>query len=62
MGSLGKGVFLEVAEEQEGGMRMPYQVYVLGLEDRGARGLVRDVADVSDGDLDGACSGGGSFA
>ena len=62
MGSLGGGVFLQVAEEREGGLRMPHrEVYVLGLQDRGAHGPVPCVADVREGGLDGVGSGGSSF-
>ncbi len=63
MGSLGGGVFLQVAEEHEGGLRRPHrEVCVLRLEDRGARGPGPGVADVSEEDLDNEGSGGCSFA
>ena len=55
-------VFLRVAEEQEGGLRRPHrEVCVLGLQDRGVRGLASCVSDVSKGDLDGVGSGDNSF-
>ncbi len=63
VGSLRGCVFLQVAEEQEGGMRRPHrEVYVLGLQDRGVRGPASRVADVSEGGLDGVGNGGNSFA
>ena len=63
VGSLRGCVFLQVAEEHEGGMRRPHrEVYVFGLQDRGIRGPASRVADVSEGDLDGVGSGGISFA
>ncbi len=46
-GSLRGCVFLQLAEEHEGGMRRPQcEVYVLGLHARGARGPASRVADV----------------
>ncbi len=62
-GLLGGCVFLHVAEEQEGGFRMPHrEVYVLGILDNVVRGPASRVANVSEGDLDGVGSGGSSFA
>jgi len=63
VGSLGGYVFLQVAEEQEGGLRRPHrEVCVLGLHDSGARGPAPRVSDVCEGGLDGVGNGGSSFA
>ena len=47
VGSLRGYVFLQVAEEQEGGLRRSHgDVCVLGLQDSGARGPPPGIADV----------------
>jgi hypothetical protein len=56
-------VFLQVAEEYEGGLRRHHrEVYVLGLKNRGVHKPSPRVADVYQGQLDGGGSGGSSVA
>ena len=63
MGTLGECAFLHVAKEQEGGLSRPHrEVYVLGLQNRGARGPASRVADVNEVYLGGVGIGVSSFA
>jgi len=47
-GSIREGVFLHVAEEQEGGMHLTHcALHVFGLQENGVRGQAPGEADVS---------------